>query len=133
MGLAENLKRIRLQKQMSQPTLARDAGVSKGYIYMLESEEVTNPSLEILYKIANTLGCTVAELIGQSRVAATQEQPEITEGLRKFAKERKRAGEPLSEDDILNLARIQFRGKRPETVDDWTYIYQFFKRTFGGK
>ena len=133
MGLAENIKRIRLQKQMSQPTLAKVADVSKGYIYMLESEGVKNPSLDILHKIANALDCTIAELIGQPRVATTQEQPEIAEGLRKFARQRKRAGEPLSEEDILNLARIQFRGKRPETVDDWTYVYEFFKRTFGGE
>lgn len=132
MGLAENIKRLRIQKQLSQPALAQRAEVSKGYIYMLESEGVANPSLEILHKIANALDATIAELIDQPRVAAVEGQAEIPDALLKFAKQRKRAGEPLSEDDILNLAKTQFRGKRPETVEDWAYVYEFFKRTFGG-
>lgn len=131
MGLAENIKRLRIQKQLSQPALAQRAEVSKGYVYMLESGGVANPSLEILHKIANALDATVAELIDQPRVAAVEGQTEIPDALLKFAKQRKRAGEPLSEDDILNLARTQFRGKRPETVDDWAYVYEFLKRTFG--
>ena len=133
MSLAENIKRIRLQKQMSQPVLAATAGVSKGYIYMLESGEVANPSLDVLHKIANALDSTIAELIDQPRIAAVEDQPEIPDSLLKFARQRKRAGEALSEDDILNLARTKFRGKRPETVEDWAYVYEFFKRTFGGE
>ena len=132
MGLAENIKRLRIQKQLSQPALALRAEVSKGYVYMLESGGDANPSLEILHKIANALDATVADLIDQPRVAAIEGQAEIHDALLKFAKQRKRAGEPLSEDDILNLAKTQFRGKRPETVEDWAYVYEFLKRTFGG-
>ena len=36
----------------------------------------------------------------------------------------------LTDDDLQNLARTQFRGKRPETVEDWAYLYEFLKRTF---
>jgi hypothetical protein len=50
----------------------------------------------------------------------------------RFARQRKKAGEPLSEDDLMSLARTQFRGKRPETVEDWAYVYEFLKRTFDG-
>jgi len=133
MSLAENIKRTRLQKQMSQPALAKRAVVSKGYIYLLESGDMTNPSLDILHKIATALDSTIAELIGQPRVASVAAPPEISESLLKFVKQRKRAGEPLSEDDIVNLAGTKFRGKRPETVEDWAYVYEFFKRTFGGE
>jgi transcriptional regulator with XRE-family HTH domain len=134
MGLGENIKRIRSQKQMSQPELAKRAGVSKGYIFMLESGEYeTNPSLDILHKIANAMDSTIADLIGQPRVAAVEDEPDVPAALLRFAKQRRRANEPLSEEDIRNLARIQFRGKRPETVEDWAYVYEFFKRTFGGR
>ena len=61
MSLAENLKQRRLQKQLTQPALAEKAEVSKGYIYMLESGEMTNPTLDILIKIADALDCTIAD------------------------------------------------------------------------
>ena len=52
MGLAENIKRLRQQKQLTQPSLATKASVSKGYVYMLEAGEMKNPSLDTLLKIA---------------------------------------------------------------------------------
>jgi transcriptional regulator with XRE-family HTH domain len=129
MGLAENLKRIRLQKQLTQPGLAEKVGVSKGYVYMLESGEMTNPTLDILHKIASGLDCTIADLTGDPKIAP-RAVTELPESLVRFAKQRKRAGEALSEEDLMNLAQTQFRGKRPESVEDWAYVYEFLKRTF---
>lgn len=133
MSLAENLKRIRHQKQMTQPALAEAAEVSKGYVYMLESGEMTNPSLDILLKIANALDCTLADLSGEPKVVAklaSTTSIEIPESLLRFAKQKRRAGEKLTEDDLLSLARTQFRGKRPQTTEDWAYLFEFLKRTF---
>jgi len=131
MSLNENIERLRKQKQMSQPELAEKAGVSKGYIYMLEAGEMTNPSLDVLMKIAAALDSTIAELVGEPTVVARPVAQEIPDTLRQFIKERKKAGEPLSEDDLISLANTQFRGQRPQTVDDWRYVYEFFKRTLG--
>jgi len=133
MSLAENLKRIRQRKQLTQPALAEEADVSKGYVYMLESGEMTNPTLDILLKIANALGCTIADLTGDPKVKVKHSktsEAELPEGLLKFARHKRRAGESLSEDDLQNLACMQFRGKRPETPEDWAYVYEFLKRTF---
>ncbi|HSZ58353.1 MAG TPA: helix-turn-helix transcriptional regulator [Tepidisphaeraceae bacterium] len=133
MGLAENIRRLRQQKQLSQPALADKAGVSKGYVYLLESKELTNPSLDILLKIANALDSTIAELIDEPRVAMTNAEPDIPESLLQFIRQRRKAGHPLREDDILSLARMQFRGKRPDSVGDWAYLYEFLERTFDRK
>lgn len=130
MSLAENLKRIRIQKQLTQPALADKVGVSKGYIYMLESGEMANPTLDVLLKIATGLDCTIADLSGEPKVVVKQAPVEISESLQRFAKAKRRAGEPLSEDDLQSLARTQFRGKRPQTPEDWAYLYEFLKRTF---
>jgi transcriptional regulator with XRE-family HTH domain len=133
MKIGENIQRIRQQKQMTLPALANEAGLSKGYIYMLESGEMTNPSVDVLDKIANALSCTIADLLGHRKTAIKASAVEIPDSLTKFAKQRRRAGEPLSEDDIVSLAATQFRGRRPETVEDWAYLYEFFKRTFEKK
>src|SRR5437660_4425376 len=69
MSLAENLKRLRMQKQLSQPELAHETGLSKGYVYMLESGEMTNPSLDKLFKISEVLDCTIADLVGEPKAA----------------------------------------------------------------
>ena len=131
MSLADNIRRLRLQKQWTQPQLADKADISKGYVYMLESGEMTNPSLDMLMKIANAFKVTVADLIDQGRVVAKEGSTEIPESLVEFAKRRKKARQPLSEDDLMSLARTQFRGKRPESVEDWAYVYAFLKRTLG--
>lgn len=130
MSLAENLKRIRLQKQMTQPELADAANVSKGYIYTLETGDMDNPSLDVLLKIANALDCTIADLSGEPKTVAKDTSTVIPESLLRFAKQKRRAGEKLTDDDLQSLARTQFRGKRPETVEDWAYLYEFLKRTF---
>ena len=132
MSLAENLKRLRMQKQLSQPDLADKAKLSKGYVYMLESGEMTNPSLEKLLQISEALDCTIADLVGEPKTAAKSDASlEIPEGLQEFAKKRKRGGDAIKEEDLRSLARVQYRGKRPETVEDWAYVYEFIKRTLG--
>lgn len=133
MALAENIRKYRLKKQLTQPELAEKAGVSKGYVYMLESGEMTNPTFDMLHKIATALEVTIAELIGERKVQAKDEVPEIPKSLAEFANQCRRAGEKLNEDDLVTLARMQFRGQRPETVEDWQYVYEFLKRTLGKK
>jgi transcriptional regulator with XRE-family HTH domain len=98
---------------------------------MLESGEMTNPTLDILHKIADALDCTIADLTGDPKVAPRR-ATEFPDSLIRFARQRKKAGEPLSEDDLMSLAQTQFRGKRPESVEDWAYVYEFLKRTFDG-
>jgi transcriptional regulator with XRE-family HTH domain len=130
MSLAENIKRLRQTKQLSQPALAEKAHVSKGYVYMLESGEMTNPTLDMLLKIAEALDTTIAELIDQPRVAPVDTEADIPDSLVRFIRQRRRAGQSLLEEDIVSLAKTKFRGKRPETVEDWAYLYEFLHRTF---
>ena len=130
MSLAENIKRLRMQKQWSQPELAEKAGLSKGYVYMLEAGEMTNPSLDKLFKISEALECTIADLVGQPKATARGDvELEIPEGLREFARRRKRHGDPLNDGELRSLAHTQYRGKRPQSAEDWAYVYEFLKRT----
>lgn len=131
MSLAANLRRIRQGQQLSQPDLAKAAEVSKGYIYMLEKGEMENPSIDVLFRIAKVLDCTIADLTGERKTVAKDVEPEFPESLTQFAKLKKKAGEPISPDFLRSLAHTQFRGRRPQTIDDWAYLYEFLKRTFG--
>ena len=131
--LASNLRRIRKQRQLSQPALAGEAGVSKGYIFSLESGDQTNPSLEVLMKIADALKVTIADLVGgpiTTRASVAEE--DVPDSLRKFASKKKRVGEPLSDEDMSMLMAIKHRDKRPESVADWEFLFEAIRRSVEG-
>jgi len=60
-----NVKARRLQKNLSQETLAEAAGVTQGAIWKIESGNGL-PSLSIAFRIADALDTTVDELNTQS-------------------------------------------------------------------
>lgn len=63
MALGENIKQILHDKWMSQAELARTTGVDHTTISKLISGSRSNPSVELVKKIADALGVTVDELI----------------------------------------------------------------------
>ena len=120
MKLAENLKRLRMQKQLSQPELADRAEVSKGYIYMLESGEMANPSLEKLLQISKALECTIADLVGHPKAAvktdAAVEIPEVVT-LVGFAPQ-SRDTAPIREDQSILLIHSEDDENVPITASE---------------
>jgi len=60
--LAENMKKIRERKNMSQGDICRDLGVDRAYISNIESGK-QNPTLSTIERIAKALDVTVDELL----------------------------------------------------------------------
>ena len=63
--------RIRQSRQRAGLSLARLAaltGLSKSYLVRLETDPTSNPSLEVLRRIADALDITVADLVGAPRI-----------------------------------------------------------------
>jgi transcriptional regulator with XRE-family HTH domain len=120
--VGERIRLRRTEMNIALAELARRAGLSKGYLHAIETGDTQNPSAEILFRIANELKTTIADLLGEESVEP--DTAEISESLREFAHQ-----ENLTEADVTMLARIQYRGKRPNNVDDWRYIFESIKRT----
>lgn len=59
--IARNLRRIRVANDVSQERLAFDAGVDRSYLGGVERAE-ENPSVDVLDKLAATLGVHLGEL-----------------------------------------------------------------------
>jgi DNA-binding XRE family transcriptional regulator len=59
--LAINLRTIRLSKGIAQERLALDAGVDRTVVSKIE-RAVTNPSIEVLIKLANQLDVDLTDL-----------------------------------------------------------------------
>ena len=60
--LASNLRTIRLSRGLAQERLALDANVDRTVVSKIE-RGVTNPSLEILLRLANHLNVELADLL----------------------------------------------------------------------
>ena len=62
------LRRIRTEQGKSQRALAAAAGITQAALFRIESGEA-DPRLSTLRKLAEALGVTVAEIIGEGRPA----------------------------------------------------------------
>jgi transcriptional regulator with XRE-family HTH domain len=62
MGLAENLKKLRKQRKLSQEELAKKSGVTYSTLIKLESGVNKNPTIRTIQQIAAALEVTLDEL-----------------------------------------------------------------------
>lgn len=60
--LGRNLRRLRLEKGLSQEAFAEEAGIHRTYVSDIE-RGARNPTILVVEKLAERLGTTVAELL----------------------------------------------------------------------
>jgi transcriptional regulator with XRE-family HTH domain len=65
MSLAMRLQNLRTAKQQSLQTVADAIGASKAHIWELEKGTATNPSIELVRKLANHFEVSIASLVGE--------------------------------------------------------------------
>jgi transcriptional regulator with XRE-family HTH domain len=122
----DRLRREREKAEMSLAQLAEATGISKPYLVRLENEP-SNPSLQILARLADALDVTVADLLAAPRYQVHDEELQVPPVLRAFADE---AG--LSTPEVRTLASIRFRrGDEPRSADRWAYIYNSLRLSRG--
>jgi transcriptional regulator with XRE-family HTH domain len=124
--LGGRVRELREQKGLSLSELARQTGVSKGYLSQIERGDAINPSAQALYRIASVLGTSVAALLGMP-VGGAETEVVISDSLRAFAESNR-----LSDDEVAMLARVRYRGRQPRTQEDWRYLYESIKRSVPG-
>ncbi len=125
MPLPDQLRKRRIAQGLTLSELARRAKISQAYLGQIErGVNGAHPSADVLYKIAFALGTSVDELLEKQKENSDEEFPEIPEGLRAFA-----LAEQLPNQEIRMLARIEYRGQQPCTIDDWRFIYEAIKRS----
>jgi transcriptional regulator with XRE-family HTH domain len=62
-SIGENIRKYRLQKDMSQDRLSKLADVAFHTIVKIESGETPNPTIETVRKIADALGISIDDLM----------------------------------------------------------------------
>lgn len=123
---------LRTEKSMTLPALADRAGLSKGLISKLENDEDSNPSLSTLYKIAEALEVTIADILesetAQLKRIIPEEQPFWQKLLIDYLKTR--GEEP--DQDILNAMYV-LRNRKATQTDDlegWKFLYRSIENSF---
>lgn len=120
--LAQRLRKFREQLKLSLDDVASEAKISKTYLWELERDTTgtKKPSADALLRIAKALSTTLAELLALPTVRAPEGPVELPASLQEF---RNRPGVQLTAQDLQDLASMKFRGKQPQTADEWHQLY----------
>ena len=145
-GLGTRIRELRELREASLTQLAERAGIAKSYLAKVERGEVDNPGLKTLSAIAQALEITVADLIrpsqttspegGLTRLSEAEDYRRVLDeapaSLQQFVEQKASEGERLSARDVRALAYAEFRGRRPQTAEDWSFLYHALKRSVSG-
>lgn len=125
MALSDKLRELRDDKGLSLDDVAKKAKISKTYLWELERDTLGSkkPSADVLLRIANALGTTLAQLLSLQTIQGAEGPIELPPSLNQFAEQMKRLGIDLTDNDLRDLAATKFRGAQPETVTEWHQLY----------
>jgi len=131
--LGARITALRMERGETVAAFAGRAGVAKSHMYKLEAGGLESPTVTTLDGIARALGITLDELLGNPRSGEEKREPaerpippSLTQFLREWETQHKAR---MPKDVVHSLATLQFRGKRPRTVEDWRVIYAVVDRT----
>lgn len=125
MALADRIRKLREDKGLSQDELATKAGISKTYLWELERDTTgtKKPSADVMLKIAKALSTTLADVMALETVTVQGIAMEIPPSLQEFQQRMAAQNNPLSEQDLSELAQMKFRGGQPQTTDEWHQLF----------
>ena len=131
MSLADRIRKLREDKDLSLDELAAMAKISKTYLWELERDTSGSkkPSADVLLRIATALSTTLADLLSLGTVKIEQAAVELPPSLRDFQSRMAAQNTPLSDNDLRDLAVMKFRGGQPQTADQWHQLYLFLVNT----
>ncbi|WP_092082918.1 helix-turn-helix domain-containing protein [Bradyrhizobium brasilense] len=72
--VAWNVRRIRVDRGIPQEQLAYDAGIDRSYMGRIEQQK-ENPTIDLLDRVAATLGIHLSELFAEPAKGATPPKP----------------------------------------------------------
>ena len=125
--LGQRLKELRTAASLDVPSLAEASGVSKAYIWQIESGRRKTPSGEVLLRLARELGTTVSDLMGAEEENTEVTLDDLPNALREFV-ERKGKKLRLRKEDVEVLKSVRYRGRRPRRMEDYELLHLFIKR-----
>jgi transcriptional regulator with XRE-family HTH domain len=112
-SFGQRVRARRVEEGWSQEELARKAGISRNYLSQIERGVATNLSWQVMEKLVTELGLRTSEIF-EEQWDWSNLPPSLAEFARKF---------DLPADDVSMLARIRYRGRQPNTPEEWQLLY----------
>lgn len=130
MPIADRIREYREAQHLSLDDLATKAKVSKTYLWELERDAKGDkkPSADVLLRIATALSTTIGQLLEQPVVKVNETAVDLPSGLKELRDHLVHMGNPLSKEDLRDLALMKFRGGQPKTLEDWQMLYLTFSK-----
>jgi XRE family transcriptional regulator, regulator of sulfur utilization len=126
MKLHERLRELRQERGQRLKDVSEIAGISIPYLSDLERGR-TNPSLETLQTLAGAYNISVHDLLVSVEFYGEVSQQSLPKGLADLISDPV-LGQHITPDWVSSLSRIELRGKRPQTKEDWYDIFRNLKR-----
>lgn len=122
MKLGDRMRELRLARKETLLDIAGGTGISVSYLSDLERGR-TKPSMDTLEKLAAYYAITVTDFVTDVDGWGTRSLDALAPGLAALV-----ASGQIDEEAAFELNRIQLRGKRPQTEDDWYELYLHLRR-----
>lgn len=113
----ERVKQERTRLGWSQARLADEVGISRNYLSQIERGEASNLSWQVKNTLARKLGILLEEGVVSPNI-----HNNLPPGLGEFATDAE-----LPPDDVAMLARLEYRGQKPKTAEQWKILYKIIK------
>jgi transcriptional regulator with XRE-family HTH domain len=131
-NIGARVRSLRTEKNITLPELASRAELSKGLLSKLENSDDSNPSMTTLFKIAEALDVTIADLTeteqAQIKRNIPSEQPEWQKGLMGYLRSLNKEPDP----DILDAMYLLRNRKadKPGDLEHWKFLYLSIENSF---
>jgi transcriptional regulator with XRE-family HTH domain len=116
----ENVRSERKKQGYSQEDLAEKVEISRTYLSQIEQGRAQNLSLRLAQRLSTVLG--IKSPYQEDDEDEEKDEEDIPQSLREFAEQ-----DGLPPEDIQMLARIEYRGEKPQDPQEWRILYNVIK------
>ena len=116
----ENVRRERKNQGYSQADLAEKVDISRTYLSQIEQGRAQNLSLRLAQRLSTVLG--IKSPYQEEDEDEEKDEEDIPQSLREFAEQ-----DDLPPGDVQMLARIEYRGEKPQDPQQWRILYNVIK------
>ena len=116
----ENVRSERKKQGYSQEDLAEKVEISRTYLSQIEQGRAQNLSLRLAQRLSTVLG--IKSPYQEDDEDEEKDEEDISRSLREFAEQ-----DGLPPEDIQMLARIEYRGEKPQDPQEWRILYNVIK------
>jgi len=129
MTIGQRIREKRKERGLTLKQLAEATGLTVTYLSDVE-RGATQPSLKTLGRVATGLIISTTDLLSGVELLGDESDEALPEGLREL-KDDPQWSEQLTGDWVKTLERLEYRGKRPESKEDWRDLFLSIRRIMG--